>query len=100
MTSGVTGVEADEAGADQVAVLSDVKAGDKVVIANVAFRWRVPSFGDLTKIFFEVGDDVLEAGDLRSVLRGAGLNGEGKAVDDLAQLLGRDVGMGIEGGEY
>src|SRR5712672_2861136 len=34
------------------------------------------------------------------MLGGAGLNGEGEAVDELAQLLGGNVGMGVEGGKY
>jgi len=42
----------------------NVEARDEVVVANVAFGWCVPSFGNLTEVFFQVGDDILEAGDL------------------------------------
>src|SRR5712671_7803539 len=99
-TSGVAGMETDEAGANQVTVLPDVEAGDEVVIADVTFGWGVPAFGDLPQVFFEVSDDVLESGNLRGVLRGAGLYGEGEAVDKLLKVLGRDVGMSVEGGKH
>jgi len=98
--SGVAGVEADEAGADPIAILEDVETGDEVVVADVAFRRGVPSFGDLAEIFFQVGDDVLEAGDLGGVLRGAGLDGKREAVDELAELWGGHIGMRVEGSEY
>jgi len=99
-TGGIAGMEADEAGADQVAVLVDVEARDEVVgVSDVALRGRVPSVGNLPEVFFQVGDDILETGNLGGVLRGAGLNSEGEAVDDLAKLLGGDVGMRVEGGE-
>ena len=62
--SGIAGVEADKAGTDQVAILTDVEAGDKVVVANVSFGWQVPPLGNLTEVFFKVGDDVLETGNL------------------------------------
>jgi len=98
---GVAGVEADELGADQVTVLVDVEARDEVVgVPDVALRRGVPSLGDLPEVFFEVGDDVLETGDLGSMLGGTGLNGEGETVDELAQLLGGDVWMSVEGGEH
>jgi len=97
---GVAGVETDEASTDQVAVLSDVKARDEVVVADVTFWWQVPLFGNLTEIFFEVGDDVLETSDLGGVLGGAGLDREGETVDELLKLWGRDVGMSVEGGEH
>jgi len=96
---GVAGVEADEASAGQVAVLADVEVRDEAVVANITFGGVVPTLGDLTKVLFEVGDDVLEPGDLRGVLRGAGLNGEGKAVDELAELCGGDVRVRVESGE-
>src|SRR5712671_1644069 len=99
-TGGVPRVETDEAGSDQVAVLTDVETGDEVVVADVTFGWGVPAFGDLPQVFFEVGDDVLESGNLRGMLRGAGLYGEGEAVDELPKLLGRDVGMSVEGGKH
>jgi len=98
--SGVARVKADEAGADPVAILFDVEAGDEVVIADVALRWRVPSFGDLTKVFFEVGDDVLETSDLGGVLRGAGLDRKGEAVNELSELWSRDIGVSVEGSEH
>src|SRR5712671_5988514 len=54
-TGGVASVEADEVGTDQIAVLSDVETGDKVVVvSNVALRGGVPSFGDLPEVFFQV----------------------------------------------
>jgi len=62
--SGVAGMKTDEAGTDQVAILPDVEAGDEVVVVNVALRWRVPTLGNLTEVFFKVGDDVLETGNL------------------------------------
>jgi len=97
---GVAGVEADEFGTDQVTVLVDVEARDEVVgVPDVTLRGGVPSFGDLPEVFFQVGDDILEAGNLGGVLRGAGLDGEGKAVDELTELRGRDVGVRVEGGE-
>src|SRR5712671_914883 len=96
---GIAGVEADELGADQVTVLADVEAGDEVVgVSDVALRRGVPSLGDLPEVFFEIGDDVFETGDLGCMLGGAGLNGEGETVDELTQLLGGDVGVSIEGG--
>jgi len=36
-TGGVPRMETDEVGSDQVAVLTDVEIGDKVIIADVAF---------------------------------------------------------------
>jgi len=93
-------VKADEAGADPIAVLLDVETGDEVIIVDVALGWRVPSFSDLTEIFFEVSDDVLETSDLGGMLRGAGLNREGEAVDELSQLLSGNVGVSVEGGEH
>ena len=99
-TGGVAGVKADEAGADHVAVLADVEARDEVVVvSDVALRGGVPSFGDLPEVFFQVGDDIFEAGNLGGVLRGAGLDSEGEAVDELAELYGGDVGVRVEGGE-
>src|SRR5712672_2224197 len=98
--SGVTGVETDEAGADTVAVLLDVEAGDEVVVADVAFGRAVPSFGDLAQVFFQVGDDVLEASDLGGVLRSAGLDSECKAVDELTELWGGYIRVCVEGSEY
>jgi len=80
--------------------LADVEAGDEVVVADVAFRQRVLAFGDLAQVFFEVGDNILETGDLGGVLRGAGLDGECEAVDELPKLLGRDIGVSVEGGEH
>jgi len=97
---GVPRMETNEAGSDQVAVLTDVEAGDEVVVTDVAFGWGVPAFGDLSQVFFEVGDDVLEPGNLGGVLGGAGLYGEGETVDELPKLLGRDIGVSIEGGEH
>jgi len=97
---GVPRVETNEAGSDHVAVLVDVEARDEVVVANVALRRGVPSFGDLSEIFLEVGDDILEPGNLGGVLRGAGLYGESEAVNELPELLGRDVGMSVEGGKH
>jgi len=99
-TSGVAGMEADEAGTDEVTVLPDVETRDEVVVANVAFGWGVPSFGDLTEVFFQVGDNVLETGDLGGVLRGAGLDSECEAMDELAELWGGYIGMRVEGCEY
>jgi len=93
-------VEANEAGVDQVAVLLNVEARDEVVVAHVTLGRGVPSLGDLTKVFFQVGDDVLEAGDLGGVLRGAGLDRESKTVNKLAELLGRDIGVSVEGCEH
>src|SRR5712671_6495004 len=99
-TGGVAGVKADEAGTDQVAVLPDVEARDEVVgVSDVALRGGVPSFGDLPEVFFQVGDDIFEAGNLGGVLRGAGLDSEGEAVNELTELLGRDGGGRVEGGE-
>ena len=89
----------DRNSADQVAVLLDVETGDEVVVVDVAFRRGVPSLGDLAEVFFQVGDDVLEAGDLGSVLGSAGLDGKGEAVDDLTELLGGNVGVRVESGE-
>jgi len=97
---GVASVETDEAGTDQVAVLADVEAGDEVIVVNVTLGWGVPSFGDLAEVFFEVGDDVLKAGDLGGVLRGAGLDRESEAMNELLELLGGNVGVSVEGGEY
>ena len=37
--SGIAGVEMDEMGADQVAILSDVESGDKVIVADITFGW-------------------------------------------------------------
>jgi len=97
---GIAGVQTDEAGADNVAVLVDVETRDEVVVvSDVALRGGVPSFGDLPEVFFQVGDDILEAGNLGGVLRGAGLDSEGEAVDELTELLGRNVGVRVEGGE-
>ena len=97
---GVAGVKADKVGVDQVAVLADVEARDEVVgVSDVALRRGVPSFGNLPEVFFQVGDDIFEAGNLGGVLRGAGLDSEGEAVDELAELLRRDVGVRVEGGE-
>ena len=94
-------MEADEAGADEVTVLLDVETGDEVVVvADVALGWGVPAFGNLAEVFFQVGDDVLEAGDLGGVLRGAGLDGKREAVDELAKLWGGYIGVCVEGGEY
>ena len=97
---GVPGVETNEAGSNQVAVLADVEARDEVVVADVALRRGVPTFSDLSQIFFEVGDDVFESGDLRGMLRGAGLDREGKAVNELSELLGGDVGVSVEGSKH
>ena len=99
-TGGVASMEVDKAGTDPVTVLLNVEARDEVVVANVAFGWRVPSFGDLTKVFFKVGDDVLETGNLGGMLRGVGLDRESKAMNELPELLGGDVGVSVEGGEY
>jgi len=97
---GVAGVEADEAGTNQVAVLADVETRDEVVVVDITFGWGVPAFGNLPQIFFEVGDDVLESGNLGGVLRGAGLYGESETMDELPELLGRDIGVSVEGGEH
>ena len=83
---GVPRMETNEAGSDQVAILMDVETGNEVVVADIALRRGVPAFGDLSQIFFEVGDDVFESGDLGGVLRGAGLYGESEAVDELPKL--------------
>jgi len=100
-TSGVAGMETDEAGADQVAILVDVETGDEVVVVtDVAFGRRVPSFGNLAEVFFQVGNDVLEAGNLGGMLRGPGLDGECEAVDELAKLWGGYIGMCVEGSKY
>jgi len=99
-TSGIARVEADEAGSDQIAILTDVEARDEVIVVNVALGWGVPAFCDLTQVFFEVGDDILKASDLRGVLGGAGLDGECEAVDELPKVLHGDVRVSIEGGEH
>jgi len=93
-------MEADEAGTDPIAVLLDVEAWDKVVVMDVTFGRGVPSFGDLTKVFFQVGDDVLEAGNLGGMLRGAGLDCESETVDELVELLCGNVGVSVKGGEH
>jgi len=97
---GIASVEADEASADQVAILLDVEVRDKAVVADVTFGGGIPLLSDLAKVLFQVSDDVFEAGNLGGVLRGAGLNGEGETMDELAELLGRDVRMCVEGSEY
>jgi len=97
---GVPRVETNEAGPDQVAILTDVETGNEVVVADVALGRGVPAFGDLSQVFFEVGDDVLESGNLGGMLRGAGLYGESEAVDELPEVLGRDIGVSVEGGEH
>src|SRR5712671_4471660 len=89
----------DEADADIVAILLDVKVRDETIIAHVTVRGCVIVFSDLTQVFFEVGDGVLEPCHLRGVLGGPGLNGKGKAVDELAELRSRDVGVTVESGE-
>jgi len=99
-TSGVICVKADEASVDPIAILLDVEAGDEVVVADVTLRWRVPSFGDLTEVFFKVGDDILETGNLGGMLRGVGLDRESEAVNELSELLSGDIGMSVEGGEH
>jgi len=78
----------------------DVEVGDEVVVANVAFGWRVPSLGDLTQVLLQVGDDVFEAGDLGGMLRGAGLDREGKTVNELTELWCRHVGVCVESCEH
>jgi len=99
-TSGVAGMEADKTSADPIAVLFDVEAWDEVVVADVTFRGGVPALGDLTQVFFKVGDNILETSDLRGVLRGAGLDSKGEAVDKLSELQGGNVGVSVEGCEY
>ena len=82
-----------------IAILSDLKVGDEVIVAYVAFWGSVVPFGDLSQAFFEVGDGVLEAGHLGGMLRGPGLNSECETVDELAKLCGRDIGMGVKSGQ-
>ena len=97
---GVAGVKADKVGVDQVAVLSDVEAwGEVVGVSDVALQRGVPSFGDLSEVFFQVGDDIFEAGNLGGVLGGAGLDGERETVDELAKLWGGYVRVCVEGSE-
>ena len=84
-------------GAGPIAILLDVEVGDEVIVTNVTFGRRVPSFSDLTQVLFQVGDDVLEASDLGGMLRGAGLDCEGETVNELAELRCGDVGMCVEG---
>jgi len=93
-------METDEASADPIAILLDVKVGDEVVVTDVTFGRRVPSFGDLTQVLFQVGDDVLETSDLGGVLRGAGLDGESETVNELTELWCGNVGVRVEGCEY
>src|SRR5712671_4561277 len=96
----VASVEANETGADEVAVLMDVEAGDEVVVVpDIALGRGVPPFGDLPEVFFEVGDDIFEAGNLGGVLGGAGLDGERETVDELAKLRGGYVGVCVESSE-
>ena len=87
-------------GTDPVTVLLDVEARDEVIVADVAFRWGVPSLGDLTEVFFQVGDDVFETGDLGGMLRGTGLDREGKTVNELTELWCRHVGVCVESCEH
>jgi len=93
-------METDEASAGPIAVLHDVEVGDKIVVTDVTFGQRVPSFGDLTQVLFQVGDDVFKTGDLGGVLRGAGLDCEGEAVNELAELWCGNVGVCVEGCEH
>ena len=97
---GIARVETNEAGLDHVAILADVEARDEVIVANITLGRGVPALGNLAQVFFEVGNDVLESGDLGGVLRGAGLYGERKTVDELPELLGGDVGVSVKGGEH
>ena len=85
--------------ANVIAILSDLKVGDEVIVAYVAFWGSVVPFGDLSQAFFEVGDGVLEPHHLGGVLRGPGLNGKGEAVDELVELCGGDVGVAVESGQ-
>jgi len=73
------------------------KPGTRSLLRTVTFGWGVPSLGDLAKVFFQVGDDVLEAGDLGGMLRGAGLDSECEAVDELAELRGGYVRVRVDG---
>ena len=90
----------DEASADVVAVLKDVEVGDESVVTHVTFRGRVVALSDLTQIFFEVSDGVLEAGHLGGMLGGPGLDSECKAVDKLTELWGGYVRVRVEGSEH
>jgi len=92
-------VEVNIAGTYGVAILEDVEVRDKAIIVLVAF-------GGVSSVFDECGDSILQFGNgalepnnLRSMLRGMGLDGEGQTMDELAQLTGGDVGMTVEGCE-
>ena len=82
-----------------VAVLEDLEVGDEAVVAYIAIRGSVVAFSDLAQVFLEVSDGVLEACHLGGMLGGPGLDGEGEAVDELAELRGGDVGMSVEGSQ-
>jgi len=97
--SGVAWVVMDEADVDIIAILKDLEVGDEVVVAHVTIGGSIVALGDLAQAFFEVGDGVLETCHLGGVLGGPGLYGKCETVDELAQLCGQDVGMGLEGGQ-
>ena len=97
--SGVTQVVTNEADVDAVAILEDVEVRDEAIVTHVTVRGRVVALGDLTQVFFEVSNDVLEACHLSGMLGGPGLDGEREAVNELVELHGGDVGMGVEGSQ-
>ena len=85
--------------ADVVAILEDIEVGDETVVTHVTVGGCIVALSDLAQIFFEAGNGVLEAGHLSGVLGGPGLDGERETVNELTELHGGDVGMGVEGGQ-
>jgi len=92
-------METNIAGAYCVAILQDVKVQDETVVVLVTLRGVGHMLDECGDSILQFGNGVLEPRNLGSMLQGAGLDGEGKAVDELVQLSGGNVGVSVEGRE-
>ena len=90
-------MEVNVAGTHSIALLEDVKIGDKAVIVLITLRRVGGMLNEGGDSILQFSNGVLKSGDLCGVLRGMSLDGEGQTVDELMQLGGRDVRVAIEG---
>ena len=77
-------MEMDIASMHGVAILEDVEVGDKAVVVLIAFRGIGGVFDERGDLILKFSNGASKSSNLRGMLQGMGLDGEGQTMDKLS----------------
>ena len=77
-------METDVASTHGVAILEDVEVGDKAVVVLIAFRGIGGVFDERGDLILKFSNGASKSSNLRGMLQGMGLDGEGQTMDKLS----------------